>query len=139
MKQRLTDIATLERSRKGKQYPAGCTLIQLSATHGQTIYLKNQCAVEDKYAVINPKIDVLHKYLYYEIERQMPDFCKRYQTGLNIVPEQLANLYVEIPDIKKQIQIVSLLDQIETSTESEEHTINSLENLKRFMLHEMFV
>lgn len=52
---RITDVAELERAKKNKIYEKGCTLIQISATDGQVVYLENTGNVGVQYLVVIPK------------------------------------------------------------------------------------
>ena len=49
---KLGDIAEWERAKKGFVYPAGCTIIQVSATKGEVHYLTKKSEVEPKYVVV---------------------------------------------------------------------------------------
>ena len=62
----ITELANIERS-SGKVYPAGCTLIQVSATNGQVLYHVEEAEIPTKYAVVTANDKVLPKYLYHMI------------------------------------------------------------------------
>ena len=73
----ITELANIERS-SGKIYPAGCTLIQVSATNGQVLYHVEEAEIPAKYAVVTANDKVLPKYLYHMISFQADAFfnCK---------------------------------------------------------------
>lgn len=70
---KITELANIERS-SGKVYPAGCTLIQISATNGQVLYHAEEEEVPAKYAVVTANDKVLPKYLYHAISCQAGHF-----------------------------------------------------------------
>ena len=136
----LLDVVTFERSRKGKIYPPGCILIQVSATRGQLEYLKDSSTVDSKFGVFIPKWNVNPKYLYYILEMLMPNFLARYQTGLNINPEIFKHFIINIhTDVDVQALIVKILDSLRFGIESEEKTLNEWKNVKQYHLDNMFV
>lgn len=134
----VTELASIERS-SGKVYPAGCTLIQISATNGQVLYHDKDGEVPAKYAVITANDRVLPKYLYHMISFQADAFFHAIQTGLNIQLEALSEMKLKVhTDLEKQAEIVSHLDVIEKMEASEEATIALLKQAKQTSLNEMF-
>ena len=71
---KLPDVATYERAKKGKVYPKGCTLLQVSATKGQLVYLHEDQTVDSKYCVIEPDRD---RVLVPASAGVIPGFCLR--------------------------------------------------------------
>jgi type I restriction enzyme M protein len=134
----LTDIADIERSKKGKIYPAGCTLIQVSATRGQMQLLEKEGAVESKFAVIMPK-DINKEYLFEVLTMTMPSFLARYQTGLNIKPEIFNFLKLQIHrDRKIQQFVVDVMRQMSNSINRVEREVEDFKNIKKYHLDGMF-
>ena len=134
----ITELATIERS-SGKVYPAGCTLIQVSATNGQVLYHVEEAEIPARYAVIAANDKVLPKYLYHMISFQADAFFHVIQTGLNIQMESLNEMKLKIhTDLEKQAEIVRNLDVIEKMEASEEATIELLKQAKQTNLSEMF-
>lgn len=92
----ISDIATIERAKKGKDYQKGATLIQVSATRGQVIF-HHGGTVDSQYAVIELKRDVrikpmfLYLYLTYTVGRNI----EALKAGLNIQINDLRTLRVE--------------------------------------------
>ena len=134
----ITELAKIERS-SGKIYPAGCTLIQVSASRGQVLYNVEDAEIPAKYAVITANDRVLSKYLYHMISFQADPFFHAIQTGLNIQIESLNETKLKIhTDLEKQAEIVRYLDVIEKMEASEEVTIELLKQAKQTNLSEMF-
>ena len=135
----ITELATIERS-SGKIYPAGCTLIQVSATNGQVLYHVEEAEVPAKYAVVSANDKILPKYLYHMISFQADAFFHAIQTGLNIQIESLNEMKLKIhTDLEKQTEIVKYLDVIEKTEASEEAIIELLKQAKQTNLSDMFV
>ncbi|HEM3576802.1 TPA: restriction endonuclease subunit S [Streptococcus suis] len=135
---KITELASIERS-SGKVYPAGCTLVQISATNGQVLYHDKEAEVPAKYAVVTANDRVLPKYLYHMISFQADAFFHAIQTGLNIQLEALSEMKLKVhTDLEKQAEIVSYLDVIEKMEASEEATIELLKQAKQTSLSEMF-
>ena len=135
----ITELASIERS-SGKAYPAGCTLIQVSATRGQVLYHAEEAEVPAKYAVVTANKKVLPKYLYHMISFQADAFFHAIQTGLNIQMDTLNEMKLKIhTDLKKQAEIVKYLDVIEMMEIKEETTIELLKQAKQTNLSEMSV
>lgn len=135
----ITELASIKRS-SGKVYPAGCILIQVSATKGQVLYHAEETEVPAKYAVVTANDKVLPKYLYHMISFQADAFFHAIQTRLNIQMDTLNEMKLKIhTDLEKQAEIVSYLDVIEKMEASEEATIELLKQAKQTSLSEMFV
>ena len=134
----ITELANIERS-SGKVYPAGCTLIQVSATNGQVLYHVEEAEVPAKYAVVTANDKVLPKYLYHMISFRAGRFIHTIQTGLNIQIDSLSEMKLKIhTELGKQAEIVRYLDVIEKMEASEETTIELLKQAKQTNLSEMF-
>lgn len=134
----ITELASIERS-SGKFYPAGCTLIQISATRGQVLYHAEEAEVPAKYAVVTANDKVLPKYLYHMISFQADAFFHAIQTGLNIQMDTLHEMKLKIhTDLKEQAEIVKHLDVIEKMEAKEEATIELLKQAKQTSLSKMF-
>ena len=134
----ITELASIERS-SGKVYPAGCTLIQVSATNGQVLYHVEEAEVSAKYAVVTANDKVLPKYLYHIISFQADAFFHAIQTGLNIQMDTLNEMKLKIhTDLDKQAEIVRRLDVIEKMEASEETTLELLKQAKQTNLSDMF-
>lgn len=107
----LTEVVEIEpRPTKGKIYPVGTIIIQISATKGQVLYLRTPSQIEEKYAVLIPKEDIEPFYLFTVIKKFFPKFFYQYRQGLNLKAEVLAEFYFPLhQDKNKQQQIIKML------------------------------
>ena len=131
------DIAEIERAKKNKIYPADSILLQVSATKGQLHYLSEPKTIDEKFAVIRPK--VYGKYLYHVMKEDLPLFLEKYQTGLNIQIDIFKFYKIDIhTDTETQIYVASIMDQMEELTKQEEDFIKKLKDFKTYHLDNMF-
>lgn len=95
---KLKDVATIERAKKGQDYPRGATLIQVSATKGQTIY-HNGGKVDGKFAVVHAKKEsfLTDDFLYFYIKHAMPGYIYLVRVGLNIQITELELFPIKLP------------------------------------------
>lgn len=141
-KVRLATVAEIERA-QDKIYPAGCTLIVLSAAHQNSNhirYMAEAAKVEERFAVVIPHKGVIPEFLYAAIKRAAPEFFHNYQTGINLQYDVLAKYYkVEFTeDLHIQQSIVDKIKVFERAEQMEEEIINTLKEFKRTMLSKMF-
>lgn len=135
----LKNIATMERAKSGKVYKAGATLIQISATRGQTEFHLKDGEVEAKFLVIEPKADINPEYFFISFNRQLPRFLSRYQTGLNIQPKVFEFMEIPIHPREEQDSIVNHVREVDKAAEQEEQVIEMLKTLKKHALSDMFL
>lgn len=136
---RLTDIAAVERVKKGIVYKANTIFIQVSASKGQTIIIDNDMEMGTQYVSVIPKIDINAKYLKISIDNEMEQFLQKYQTGLNIQVDTFKHIYIYIPDKETQEYIVNSLMAINQEIEQEEKEIQLYKSMKYYYLRNMFV
>ena len=136
----ISDICIYERAKKGKIYKAGCFCIQVSATRGQTFYLKKDMEVDSRYLVfelIDSRYD--SRYVYLVFKDNLRDFLKKIQTGLNILPCEFEKYIISLhQDIKTQKQIADIMFEIDKRIEDEEKMINQIKDFKKYHLSKMF-
>lgn len=134
------DIADIERAVKGKNYPAGCTLIPLSAaTSTPNKYMEEPGAVETKYAVAIPKGGVNSKYLFIAIERAYERFKYRYMTTINMQFGQLKHLELDYhEDGEVQDEIVRMVQEAERLEMKEQAIVEHLQAQKKYFMGTMF-
>lgn len=96
----ILEVATIERAKSGKIYPAGTTLVQISAAKGDLLLLEEAGTVEGKYAVVISKGDILPDYLHYSIQHFYPEFFHKWRTGLNLQVSNLERLEISYDDDK---------------------------------------
>ena len=136
---RLTDIAAVERVKKGIVYKANTIFIQVSASKGQTIIIDNDMEMGTQYVSVIPKIDINAKYLKISIDNEMEQFLQKYQTGLNIQVDTFKHIYIYIHDKETQEYIVNSLMAINQEIEQEEKEIQLYKSMKYYYLRNMFV
>ena len=135
---KLTDIADIERAKKGKMYDAGCVIIQVSATDGQIYVLNEIQEVETKYAVIIPKIDVNGFYLKIAIEKELPKFLHQNQTGMNLQMDSFNVLKIKLHNRETQDYLEQILKKYDDGLEKEREIIDELKDMKKYYLANMF-
>lgn len=136
----LTEIATIERAKKDKVYSCGSICIQISATKGQLKYLEENSSVDSKYAVITPNGSINERFLYYLLEKELPEFLHKYQTGLNIKPEIFEYLNLTYPIEKSTQRIVArVLDLLDEYINLTMLYLSILEEIKRYFISVMFI
>lgn len=98
----LNQVAEIEgRPKKNKIYPVGTIIIQISATNGQVLFLREDKMIEEKYAVILPTIEPY--YLYSVIKKTFPFYFAKKRETLNFKVEELQNFSLPIhQDLKRQ-------------------------------------
>lgn len=134
---KLADVATWERSKKNKIYPAGSVTLQVSATKGQLAYLEEAQEVPARYAVIMLKdgIQIMPKYFYMALQSLMPDFLRRVQTGLNIVPSVLEEFELKYHEsMEEQEKFIAEYEYYGKYEKSIEKQIEELKDLKQTLL-----
>lgn len=95
--------------------------------------------VDSKYGVIQTD-KVEPKYLYYILDMVIPDFLRRYQTGLNINPSIFKHLKFSIHDdrsIQKMLMII--LDSMQFGIEREKRQIEEWNKFKQYHLDGMMI
>ena len=137
---RIKDICRFERAKKGKMYQCGCWGVQVSATKGQTIYVRDSQELDSKYCIfelLTNKYD--SEYVYLVFRENLPRFLHRVQTGLNIVPEVFNDYVISLHDDRNtQVAIRETVKQMQKRIDEEERTIKRLQELKKYHLKGMF-
>lgn len=136
---RLTEVAMIERARKGVVYDRGCILIQLSASRGQCWYLEESSEVGQQYAVVTVNKGVNAYYLWTIMVEQMPKFVSQWRTGINIQEDTLKFFEVTLCDKAKQDEIADKVRKIHEVMEAEAETLEGLKRMKNSMLSNMFI
>lgn len=138
-RERLTDIAHIERAKKGKIYPAGIILIQLSASRGQCLLQMEDGEVDARYAVVQPTIDCVPYYLWNVIQMEMPEFCAQWQTGINLQFENLKFLSIPLHSFEEQKKIADKLTKYDAWIQAEQKQLDLWKGVKKNMLDKMFI
>lgn len=135
----LSDVAEFERAKKDHIYPAGSSLIQVSATNGQILFLDYAQAVEEKYVVIIPQAGIDMKYFNIVLQKNVAYFCAKYQATLNIQINDLAHFPIQLHNLETQQAIAKMFSFIEDKEQETQENINNIQNLKKHMLRSMMV
>ena len=135
---KLTDIADIERAKKGKMYDAGCVIIQVSATDGQIYVLSEVQEVETKYAVIIPKESINGYYLKVAIERELLKFLHQNQTGMNLQMDSFKALKIKLHNRETQDYLEQIFKKYDDGLEKEREIIDELKDMKKYYLANMF-
>lgn len=136
---KLTEIATIERPKKGKIYPKGTVYIQVSATDGQVGILGKAAEVENKNVVVTPEISILPMYFKIAIEQAMPEFRTRYQSTINIQVDTFRYFDICIHnDMQTQAYVVAMVKQADKARLLEEKLVDAYKSRKKYYLDKMF-
>lgn len=137
---RIKDICIWERAKKAKIYPEGSFCVQVSATKGQMEYLNEEKEVESKYCVFQVVSNkYLPAYVYMIFKMNLPEYLRRAQTGLNIVPEIFNEYEIDLhTNIDTQHELVNTMRCIDTRIQEEERQVKAIQKLKKYHLQKMF-
>lgn len=140
---KLAEVATIERAKTGKVYPAGCSLIPLSAWQIESIsFLEQPTEVSGRYAVIIPNLTkVLPRYLFMCIQESAPEFEAKYVTGINLQHDILVQyftirLHEDFECIKAFEEQFGAIDRM---LDAETETVKKYKAVKDAMLEKMFI
>lgn len=136
---KLPDVAEFERGKPGKIYPAGSSTIQISATRGQIGFLKQAREVEAKDVVIIPIAGVDHYYLNIVLQKNVDDFCRVFQSGLNIKFEELNNFKIELHNFETQQAIARVFRQLDFQMDLVKQQKSDMELFKSYSLSQMMM
>lgn len=138
---RLKELAEIERG-QNTIYPAGCTLIPLSASSVKLIkYMSDADEVGGRFAVVIPHKGVIPEYLFISIMRAAPEFFHKYQTTINLQYDTLLEYYLVDfdKDVRVQLDIANKMKILNILEHKEEYVIKELKELKRTFLSKMFI
>ncbi|MBQ7264704.1 MAG: hypothetical protein IJS61_01250 [Firmicutes bacterium] len=139
----LTEIADIERVQKNKIYPMKTIYVQVSACKKNSEYiwymLNDSSILEDKYAVIVPKIDIIPEYLVVVLERVTLRWMHKYVgSSINISMDLFKYLEVEF-HISKEMQkfVLSILEPISEEIKLIEERIEKEQAAKKIFCKKM--
>lgn len=136
-RKKITEIAEVERAVKGKIYPAGCTLIALSATKPEPEYKPAGGEIDTRYAVIIPE-KIEPEYLFEAVKWALPEFLYKHRTGINLQFSELKHLKVTVVSKENQLVWVSAIKRLNDQINETEQEIEVLKDMKKFYLDGMF-
>lgn len=136
----ITELCEVERARADRTYPAGTCYVTLSAAHDTVMQIGEDGPIESRYAAIVPHEDVDADYLKVVLDRAFPRWLAAHRTGINLQFGELATLMVEWHDSPEtQRDVVMAVKRLDGIAEMERKTVDSLKELKQYLLLRMFV
>ena len=69
--------------------------------------------VEPKYVVVFPVSNINSRYMNIIIEKNIEEFCLKYQTGLNIMVDAIQNIKLQLHGYDTQLAVVKMFEHIE--------------------------
>ena len=136
----ITDVCEVERAKEGKTFPAGTCYVTLSAAHDTVLCLSEDGMIESRYAALIPRDGAEADYIKVVLDRAFPRWLESHRTGINLKFEELATLYVEWHDNRKQRrEVVEASRRMDELMEAERKTVEGLKGLKSYMLLRMFI
>lgn len=139
----LTELADIERVQKNKIYPAGTIYVQVSACRKGTEkiwnIMRSTGMLEDKYAVVIPRVSVIPRYFSIALENVTDEWMHRYVgSSINISMELFKYLKVAYhPDYKDQCRVLAVLDPIQDAIDDIEARIELEQEAKNWFLEKM--
>ena len=96
--------------------------------------------IEAKYCVFQLATDLyIPEYVYMMFEKNLRQFLRRTQTGLNIKPEMFEEYRVDLHiDIETQRIIVRTMKHIDDRINEEQKQVDIIKEMKRYHLGKMF-
>lgn len=136
----ITDVCEVERAKEGKTYSAGTCYVTLSAAHDTVLCLSEDGMIESRYAALIPRDGAEADYIKVVLDRAFSRWLESHRTGINLKFEELATLYVEWHDNRKQRhEVVEASRRMDELMEAERKTVEGLKGLKSYMLLRMFI
>ena len=134
---KLYDVAEIERVKKNQVYSKGTLYLQFSATDKTIRYLDKSSTLETKFGIIKPK-GINSKYLYFILQKELPNFLARYLSGININPDIFKYFKFQIHSTAvAQAKAVKALELAELA-ELAEQQVQSWKDFKKYHLDKMF-
>ena len=136
-RKKITEVAEVERAVKGKIYPAGCTLIALSATKPEPEYAPDSGEIDTRYAVIMPK-KIEPEYLFEAVKWEMPEFLHKHRTGINLQFSELKHLKVAVIGKEDQLAWMRAIKKLNDQINETQQEIETMKDMKKFYMNGMF-
>lgn len=141
----VAEIATVERAVAKKIYPAGTTLIRMSAVNSYTgddvlKYLEKPGEAESKYCRIVPNENVIRpRVLFGLIDTVLDKYMHMYISGMNIQAKDFRFLEIPVLPMAEQIELEKQLNRLDEEEKQTQKLITALKDFKAIMLDHMFV
>ena len=141
----VTEIATVERAVAEKIYPAGTTLIRMSAVNSYTgdnvlKYLEKPGEAESKYCCIVPNENIIRPRVMFElIGTVLDEYMHTYVSGMNIQAKDFRFLEIPVAPMAEQIELEKQLNRSDEEEKQTQKLITALKDFKTIMLDRVFV
>lgn len=141
----VTEIATVERAVAKKIYPAGTTLIRMSAVKGYMEdavlkYVEEPGEIDSKYCCIVPDETIIRPRILFElIGTALDEYMHTYVSGMNIQAKDFKFLEIPVTPMAEQIELEKQLNRLDEEEKQTQKLITALKDFKAIMLDHMFV
>ncbi len=141
----VTEIATVERAVAKKIYPAGTTLIRMSAVKGYLEdavlkYVEEPGEIDSKYCCIVPDENVIRPRILFElIGTALDEYMHTYVSGMNIQAKDFRFLEIPVLPMAEQIELEKQLNRLDEEERQTQKLITALKDFEAIMLDHMFV
>ena len=141
----IVEIATVERAVAKKIYPAGTTLIRMSAVKGYMEdavlkYVEEPGEIDSKYCCIVPDENIIRPRVMFElIGTVLDEYMHTYVSGMNIQAKDFRFLEIPVAPMAEQIELEKQLNRLDEEEKRTQKLITALKDFKTIMLDHMFV
>lgn len=141
----IVEIATVERAVAKKIYPAGTTLIRMSAVKGYMEdavlkYVEEPGEIDSKYCCIVPNENIIRPRVMFElIGTALDEYMHTYVSGMNIQAKDFRFLEIPVAPMAEQIELEKQLNRLDEEEKQTQKLITALKDFKTIMLDHMFV
>lgn len=141
----IVEIATVERAVAKKIYPAGTTLIRMSAVKGYMEdavlkYVEEPGEIDSKYCCIVPNENIIRPRVMFElIGTVLDEYMHTYVSGMNIQAKDFRFLEIPVAPMAEQIELEKQLNRLDEEEKQTQKLITALKDFKTIMLDHMFV
>lgn len=141
----VAEIATVERAVAKKIYPAGTTLIRMSAVKGfveESVfkYVEEPGPIESMYCCIVPNEDMIRPRVMHElIGTVLDEYMHTYVSGMNIQAKDFRFLEIPVAPMAEQVELEKQLNRLDQEEKETRKLITALKDFKAIMLDHMFV
>lgn len=141
----IVEIATVERAVAKKIYPAGTTLIRMSAVKGymeDTVlkYVEEPGEIDSKYCCIVPNENIIRpRVMFGLIGTVLDEYIHTYVSGINIQAKDFRFLEIPVAPMAEQIELEKQLNRLDEEEKQTQKLITALKDFKTIMLDHMFV
>lgn len=141
----IVEIATVERAVAKKIYPAGTTLIRMSAVKGymedtMLKYVEEPGEIDSKYCCIVPNENIIRpRVMFGLIGTVLDEYMHTYVSGMNIQAKDFRFLEIPVAPMAEQIELEKQLNRLDEEEKQTQKLITALKDFKTIMLDHMFV